>query len=180
MYPGSLFSLTWAPESLVPHSGSLGSAGPGLFLGSLWSGVCTQVEGRGCILGGTTDRGNIRSHVMLKLQRETEAQKVPFVEFLLRSTQDSDRNLAQALGSLSPVDYAPLSARVNSAPQSENSDLFYAVPWSCGTLGFLVAAEIDPIGATTQPHRHIAAVTAGICGAQLCARSCAHGIYASF
>lgn len=26
--------------------------------------------------------------------------------------------------------------------QTENSDLFYAVPWSCGTLGFLVAAEI--------------------------------------
>ncbi|XP_073449556.1 delta(24)-sterol reductase [Aquarana catesbeiana] len=25
---------------------------------------------------------------------------------------------------------------------TENSDLFYAVPWSCGTLGFLVAAEI--------------------------------------
>lgn len=99
------------------------------------------------MLGGTTDRGNIRSHVMLKLQRETEAQKVPFVEFLLRSTQDSDRNLAQALGSLSPVDYAPLSARVNSAPQSENSDLFYAVPWSCGTLGFLVAAEIRIIPA---------------------------------
>ncbi|KAL0164165.1 hypothetical protein M9458_039918, partial [Cirrhinus mrigala] len=26
--------------------------------------------------------------------------------------------------------------------EKENSDLFYAVPWSCGTLGFLVAAEI--------------------------------------
>ncbi|KAL8178617.1 UNVERIFIED_CONTAM: Delta(24)-sterol reductase [Gekko kuhli] len=25
----------------------------------------------------------------------------------------------------------------------ENSDLFYSVPWSCGTLGFLVAAEIN-------------------------------------
>ncbi|XP_026964216.1 delta(24)-sterol reductase isoform X2 [Orcinus orca] len=30
---------------------------------------------------------------------------------------------------------------------SENSDLFYAVPWSCGTLGFLVAAEIRIIPA---------------------------------
>ena len=26
--------------------------------------------------------------------------------------------------------------------QTENPDLFYAVPWSHGTLGFLVAAEI--------------------------------------
>lgn len=34
-----------------------------------------------------------------------------------------------------------------SASQSENSDLFYAVPWSCGTLGFLVAAEIRIIPA---------------------------------
>lgn len=31
--------------------------------------------------------------------------------------------------------------------QTENSDLFYAVPWSCGTLGFLVAAEIKMIPA---------------------------------
>ncbi|XP_060161088.1 delta(24)-sterol reductase isoform X2 [Globicephala melas] len=31
--------------------------------------------------------------------------------------------------------------------ESENSDLFYAVPWSCGTLGFLVAAEIRIIPA---------------------------------
>ncbi|NWY76839.1 DHC24 reductase, partial [Erithacus rubecula] len=30
---------------------------------------------------------------------------------------------------------------------TENSDLFYAVPWSCGTLGFLVAAEIKMIPA---------------------------------
>ncbi|XP_048844522.1 delta(24)-sterol reductase [Brienomyrus brachyistius] len=29
----------------------------------------------------------------------------------------------------------------------ENSDLYYAVPWSCGTLGFLVAAEIRIIPA---------------------------------
>lgn len=39
------------------------------------------------------------------------------------------------------------SACVDSASQSENSDLFYAVPWSCGTLGFLVAAEIRIIPA---------------------------------
>lgn len=38
-------------------------------------------------------------------------------------------------------------ACANSLPQSENSDLFYAVPWSCGTLGFLVAAEIRIIPA---------------------------------
>lgn len=31
--------------------------------------------------------------------------------------------------------------------QEENADLFYAVPWSCGTLGFLVAAEIKIIPA---------------------------------
>ncbi|XP_066547768.1 delta(24)-sterol reductase [Amia ocellicauda] len=29
----------------------------------------------------------------------------------------------------------------------ENSELFYAVPWSCGTLGFLVAAEVRIIPA---------------------------------
>ncbi|MEQ2219537.1 Delta(24)-sterol reductase, partial [Xenoophorus captivus] len=29
----------------------------------------------------------------------------------------------------------------------ENSDLFHAVPWSCGTLGFLVAAEIKIVPA---------------------------------
>lgn len=31
--------------------------------------------------------------------------------------------------------------------QKENSELFYSVPWSCGTLGFLVAAEIRIIPA---------------------------------
>ena len=31
--------------------------------------------------------------------------------------------------------------------QKENSDLFYAVPWSHGTVGFLVAAEIRIIPA---------------------------------
>lgn len=31
--------------------------------------------------------------------------------------------------------------------QEENSDLFHAVPWSCGTLGFLVAAEIKIVPA---------------------------------
>ncbi|XP_008568367.1 PREDICTED: delta(24)-sterol reductase isoform X2 [Galeopterus variegatus] len=36
---------------------------------------------------------------------------------------------------------------VDTKKQSENSDLFYAVPWSCGTLGFLVAAEIRIIPA---------------------------------
>ncbi|XP_042560686.1 delta(24)-sterol reductase [Clupea harengus] len=33
--------------------------------------------------------------------------------------------------------------------EKENTDLFYAVPWSCGTLGFLVAAEIRIIPAKT-------------------------------
>lgn len=32
-------------------------------------------------------------------------------------------------------------------PQDENPDLFYAVPWSHGTLGFLVSAEIQIIPA---------------------------------
>ena len=32
---------------------------------------------------------------------------------------------------------------VITCSESENSDLFYAVPWSYGTLGFLVAAEIQ-------------------------------------
>ena len=31
--------------------------------------------------------------------------------------------------------------------KEENSDLFHAVPWSCGTLGFLVAAEIKIVPA---------------------------------
>ncbi|PWA20994.1 hypothetical protein CCH79_00007405 [Gambusia affinis] len=31
--------------------------------------------------------------------------------------------------------------------EEENSDLFHAVPWSCGTLGFLVAAEIKIVPA---------------------------------
>uniref|UniRef100_A0AAR2L4M1 Delta(24)-sterol reductase n=1 Tax=Pygocentrus nattereri TaxID=42514 RepID=A0AAR2L4M1_PYGNA len=31
--------------------------------------------------------------------------------------------------------------------EKENSELFYSVPWSCGTLGFLVAAEIRIIPA---------------------------------
>lgn len=31
--------------------------------------------------------------------------------------------------------------------QDENSDLFYSVPWSYGTLGFLVAAELSIIPA---------------------------------
>lgn len=31
--------------------------------------------------------------------------------------------------------------------QEENSDLFHAIPWSCGTLGFLVAAEIKIVPA---------------------------------
>lgn len=39
------------------------------------------------------------------------------------------------------------SQPVSILSQSENSDLFYAVPWSCGTLGFLVAAEIRIIPA---------------------------------
>ncbi|KAL4656040.1 delta(24)-sterol reductase-like [Arapaima gigas] len=46
----------------------------------------------------------------------------------------------------------------------ENSDLFYAVPWSCGTLGFLVAAEIRIIPArawiklTYEPVRGLQAI----------------------
>ncbi|XP_054645911.1 delta(24)-sterol reductase isoform X1 [Dunckerocampus dactyliophorus] len=31
--------------------------------------------------------------------------------------------------------------------EEENSDLFHAIPWSCGTLGFLVAAEIKIVPA---------------------------------
>lgn len=69
--------------------------------------------------------------------------------------QCQDRHLAQALGFVCPADDtllcgfggARLLACVDSASQSENSDLFYAVPWSCGTLGFLVAAEIRIIPA---------------------------------
>ena len=34
-----------------------------------------------------------------------------------------------------------------SVTQEENSDLFHAVPWSCGSLGFLVAAEIKIVPA---------------------------------
>ena len=28
------------------------------------------------------------------------------------------------------------------APELQNSDLFYAIPWSYGTLGFLTAVDI--------------------------------------
>ena len=34
---------------------------------------------------------------------------------------------------------------VTYCSEEENSDLFHAVPWSYGTLGFLVAAEIEII-----------------------------------
>lgn len=37
---------------------------------------------------------------------------------------------------------------VTCSPE-ENSDLFYAIPWSYGTLGFLTAVEIKMIPATT-------------------------------
>ncbi|KAJ6655064.1 hypothetical protein lerEdw1_005968 [Lerista edwardsae] len=37
-------------------------------------------------------------------------------------------------------------SHVRCSPE-ENADLFYAVPWSCGTLGFLVSAEIKIIPA---------------------------------
>lgn len=38
--------------------------------------------------------------------------------------------------------------------QEENSDLFHAVPWSCGTLGFLVAAEIKIVPAKSWVKLH--------------------------
>lgn len=41
-----------------------------------------------------------------------------------------------------------------SVPQEENSDLFHAVPWSCGTLGFLVAAEIKIVPAKSWVKLH--------------------------
>lgn len=41
-----------------------------------------------------------------------------------------------------------------SVTQEENSDLFYAVPWSCGTLGFLVAAEIKIVPAKSWVKLH--------------------------
>lgn len=34
---------------------------------------------------------------------------------------------------------------VTTCSDMENSDLFHAVPWSYGTLGFLVSAEIQII-----------------------------------
>ena len=34
---------------------------------------------------------------------------------------------------------------VISCSPNENSDLFYAIPWSYGTLGFLVSVEIEII-----------------------------------
>ena len=34
---------------------------------------------------------------------------------------------------------------ITTCSESENSDLFYAVPWSYGTLGFLVSVEIQII-----------------------------------
>ncbi|XP_007428264.1 delta(24)-sterol reductase [Python bivittatus] len=44
-------------------------------------------------------------------------------------------------------------SHVRCTPE-ENSDLFYAVPWSCGTLGFLVAAEIKMIPAKNYVKLH--------------------------
>lgn len=41
-----------------------------------------------------------------------------------------------------------------SVTQEENSDLFHAVPWSCGTLGFLVAAEIKIVPAKSWVKLH--------------------------
>ncbi|KAG8003430.1 Delta(24)-sterol reductase [Nibea albiflora] len=38
--------------------------------------------------------------------------------------------------------------------EEENSDLFHAVPWSCGTLGFLVAAEIKIVPAKSWVKLH--------------------------
>lgn len=40
----SLFSLAWDSWPLVRHFGSLGSAGHGIFLGSLWSRAYALVE----------------------------------------------------------------------------------------------------------------------------------------
>ncbi|XP_031567980.1 delta(24)-sterol reductase-like [Actinia tenebrosa] len=40
------------------------------------------------------------------------------------------------------------------ATKEENSDLFYSIPWSHGTLGFLVAAEIKIIPAKKYVHIH--------------------------
>ena len=34
---------------------------------------------------------------------------------------------------------------ITTCSETENSDLFYAVPWSYGTLGFLVSVEIQII-----------------------------------
>jgi delta24-sterol reductase len=34
---------------------------------------------------------------------------------------------------------------VVSCSRTQNSDLFYAIPWSHGTLGFVVAVELDII-----------------------------------
>lgn len=41
-----------------------------------------------------------------------------------------------------------------SLVKEENSDLFHAVPWSCGTLGFLVAAEIKIVPAKSWVKLH--------------------------
>jgi delta24-sterol reductase len=49
--------------------------------------------------------------------------------------------------------------------QEENPDLFYAIPWSHGTLGFLVAAEIRIVPAKKyvrleyQPVKHFDDIT---------------------
>lgn len=43
---------------------------------------------------------------------------------------------------------------LRSRTQEENSDLFHAVPWSCGTLGFLVAAEIKIVPAKSWVKLH--------------------------
>lgn len=50
--------------------------------------------------------------------------------------------------------YLNVSLCLFSVPQEENSDLFHAVPWSCGTLGFLVAAEIKIVPAKSWVKLH--------------------------
>lgn len=63
-----LFNLGWP---LAPRFGSLGSAGPGFFLGSLWSGGCAYVVEGGGTLSEHPTTGPCQAKVMLRLQRES-------------------------------------------------------------------------------------------------------------
>lgn len=75
-------------------------------------------------------KSNIRTCHGVRYRRQRFDSQLQFCPFDLRRGQYLLRG--------SPL----IPAHLLTHNQEENADLFHAVPWSCGTLGFLVAAEI--------------------------------------